>query len=104
MIDKIEKTFHKKTPGLNTLETYVLTHNRFNNSLVSIFSDLNKALIYKMPYREGPHHEIEIAMSFNYLILVRPNEHSEDFYIRKPNDEIFLFQIGDKNISMREKK
>ena len=100
MIYKIEKTFHKKTPGLNTLETYVLTHNRFNNSLVLIFSDLNKALIYKRPHRDGPHHEIEKAMSFNYLILVRPNEHTEDYYIRKPNDEIFLFQLGEKNIFM----
>ena len=100
MIYKIEETFHKKTPGLNTPETYVLTHNRFNTYLVLIFSDLNKTQIYKMPYREGPHHEIEIAMSFNYLILVRPNEHTEDYYIRKPNDEIFLFQIRDKIIFM----
>ena len=53
-----------------------------------------------MPYREGPHHEIEIAMSFDYLNLVEPNEHTEDYYIRKPDDEIFLFQIGDKNIFM----
>ena len=56
---------------------------RFNNSLVLIFSDINKALIYKMPHRDGPHHEIEIAMSFNYLILVKPNEHTEDYYITK---------------------
>ena len=83
MIYKLEKTFHEKTTGLNTPETYVLTHNRFDTYLVLIFSDLNKTQIYKMPYREGPHHEIEIAMSFNYLILVKPNEHTEDYYITK---------------------
>ena len=104
MIYNLEKTFHEKTPGLNTPETYVLTQIRFFTYLVLIFIELNKAQIYKKPYRDGTHHEIEIAMSFKYLNLVEPNEHSEDFYIRKPNDEIFLFQIGDKNISMREKK
>ena len=35
-------------------------------------------------------------MSFHYLHMFRPNEHSEDFHIRKPNDEIFLFKIEDK--------
>ena len=63
-----------KTPGLNNPETYVLTHNRFNTSLVLIFSDLNKAQIYKMPCRVSPHHEIEINMSFDYLIVFKPNE------------------------------
>ena len=33
MIEKI------KTPGLNNLETYVLTHNGFNTHMVLIFSD-----------------------------------------------------------------
>ena len=45
-----------KTPGLNNPETYVLTDNRFITYLVLIFSDLNKAQIYKMPYRDSPHH------------------------------------------------
>ena len=31
-----------KTPGLNNPETYVLTHNRFNTYIVSIFTDLKK--------------------------------------------------------------
>ena len=34
-----------KTPGLNNPETYVLTHNRFNTSIVLIFTDLKKAQI-----------------------------------------------------------
>ena len=85
-----------KTPGLNNPETYVLTHNRFNTYMVLLFRDLNKAQIYKIPYRVSPRHEIEILMSFNYLYLFRPNEHTEDYYIRKPNNENFLFKIEDK--------
>ena len=77
--------------GLNNLETYVLTDNRFNNYMVVIFIDLKKAQIYKKPYRDRPHQEIEIVTSFDYLHLFRPNEH-----IRKPKDENFLFKIEDK--------
>ena len=86
-----------KTPGLSNPESYVLTHNRFNTYMVLLFIDLNKAQIYKMPYRDSPHHENEILMSFDYLRLFRPNEHSEDYHIRKPNDENFLFKVEDKN-------
>ena len=64
--------------GLNNPETYVLTHNRFNTYMVLLFSDLNKAQIFKIPYRNSPHQEIEILMSFDYLHLFRPNEHSPD--------------------------
>ena len=85
-----------KTPGLNKPETYVLTHIRFNTYIVLIFADLKKAQIYKMPYRDSPHHETEILMSFDYLHLFRPNEHTEDYYIRKPNNANFLFKIEDK--------
>ena len=77
--------------GLNNPETYVLTDSRFKNYMILIFTDLNKAQIYKIPYRDSPHHEIEILMSFDYLHLFRPNEH-----IRNPNKEIFLFKIEDK--------
>ena len=65
--------------------------------MVLLFSVLKKAQIYKMPYRDSAHHEIEILMSFDYLHLFRPNEHSEDYHIRKPNDEYFLFKIEEKN-------
>ena len=51
-----------------------------------------------MPYTDSPHHEIEMLMSFDYLHLFRPNEHSEDYHIRKPNNENFLFKIGAKYI------
>ena len=83
--------------GLNNPETYVLTHNRFNTYMVLLYSDLNKAQIYKMRYRESPHQEIEILMSFDYLNVFEPNEHTEDNHIRQPNDEKFLFKIEDKN-------
>ena len=43
-----------------------------------------------MPYRKSPHQEVEILSSFDYLHLFRPNEHSEDNYIRKPNNEKFI--------------
>ena len=71
---------------MNNPESYVLTDNRFNNYMGLIFTDLKKAQIYKMPYRNSPHHEIEILMSFDYLRLFRPNEHNENF----------LFEIEDK--------
>ena len=35
-------------------------------------------------------------MSFDYLKVFRPNEHTEDYHIRKPNNENFLFKIEDK--------
>ena len=49
-----------------------------------------------MPYRDSPHHEIEMLMSFDYLNLFRPKEHTEDYHIRKPNNANFLFKIEDK--------
>ena len=64
--------------------------------MVLIFSDSNKAQNYKMPYRNSPHQEDEILRRFDYLHVFRPNEHSEDYHIGKPNDENFLFKIGDK--------
>ena len=74
-----------KTPRLNNHGTYVLTHNRFNTFMVLIFTDLKKARIYKMPYRNSPHQEIEIIMSFDYLHLFGPDENNKDGY--------FLFEI-----------
>ena len=62
-----------KTPGLNNPETYVLTHNRFNTYMVLIFSDLKKAQIYKIPYRNSRHQEIEIVMSLDYLHVFGPD-------------------------------
>ena len=50
--------------GLDNPEVYMLTDNRFNTYVVLIFSDLNKAQIYKKPYRDSPHREIEIIISF----------------------------------------
>ena len=85
-----------KIPGLSKPESYVLRHARFNTYMVLLFTDLNKAQIYKMPYRDSPDREVEMLMSFEYLHLFRPNEHTEDYYIRKPNNENFLFKFGDE--------
>ena len=74
----------------------MLTDNRFNTYLVSFFTDLNKTQIYKMHYRDSPHHEMQILMSFNYLNLFKPNEHTEEYHIRKPNDKFFPFEIEGK--------
>ena len=77
-IDKIEKTAHdNKASGLNNLKTYVLTHKRFKNYLVSVFSGLSKAQIHKIPYTDSLHHESKILMSFKKLSLCKPNEYTE---------------------------
>ena len=77
-----------KTPGLNNPEYYVLTHNRFNTYIVLIFTDLKKAQVYKMPYRDSPHQEIEMVMSFDYLRVFGLDENNKDGN--------FLFEIEDK--------
>ena len=105
MNDRLEKSVHNiKTPGLNNTETHVLTHKRFNTCWVLIFSDLNKAQIQKLLYRNSPYQEIERVMSFDYLNVFKRNEHTEDYHIRKTNDENFLFEIGDKKYFTWEKK
>ena len=86
---------HKK-PGLNNPETYVLTHNRFNTYLVLIFKDLNKAENYKMPCRVSSHNEIEIPLSFSYLIVFKPKEYTQDYHNEKTDDKSFLFEIEEK--------
>ena len=64
--------FEKKL-GLNSPETYVLTHNRLNTYIVLIFTDLKKAQIYKISYRNSPHQEIEIVLSFDYVHVFGPD-------------------------------
>ena len=76
-----------KTPGLNNPETYLLTYNRFNTYMILIFTDLKKAQIYKMPFRDSSHQEIEIVTKFDYQHLFKPFEKT---------NENFLFKIGDK--------
>ena len=85
-----------KTPGLNNPENQVLTHNRFNTYMVLIFTDLKKAQIYKMPYRDSPHHEIEMVRNFDYQHLFKPFDFDKKTHARIVTDEIFLFRIEDK--------
>ena len=48
-----------------------------------------------MPYRDSPHHEIELHLSFRCLNLLRPNEHKQDYHLRKSNNDFFLFETQD---------
>ena len=57
-----------------------------------------------MPCKVSSHDEIEILMSFNFLNVFKPNEHTEHYHVRKPNDENFLFEIDDKNYIYVEEK
>ena len=58
-----------KSPGLSNPETHVLTHIRFNTYIVLIFTDLKKAQIYKMSYRDSHHQKIDIVIKFDYQQL-----------------------------------
>ena len=86
MNDKLEKTI-----GLNNPETYVLTHNRFKTYMVLIFTDRKKTQLYKIPYRDSPHHEIEMVMKFDYQQLFKPIDLDDKETIKD-----FLFKIEDK--------
>ena len=61
--------------------------------MVLVFSDLNRAQIYKMPYRDSGHHEIEILMSFVYLSLFEPKEDTKEknFYSKFKKKFNFLW-------------
>ena len=65
--------------------------------MVLIFSDVKKK-IYKIPYRDSPHNEVETLMDFDYLNVFKPIKHTEEYHIRKPNNENFLFKNADKKL------
>ena len=88
-----------KTTEMNNPETDVLPHSRFITYLVLIFSDLNKAQIYKMPYKDISHNEIGIVTSFDYSCLFKQNVHKEDYELK-----IFYLKLKMKNMFMWEKK
>ena len=85
-----------KTPGLNNPETHVITYNRFNTYMVLIFTDLKKAQIYKMPYRNSHHQEIEIVTKFDNQHLFKPFDLDKKTHARIVTGENFLFKIEDK--------
>ena len=82
-----------KTPGLNNPETQVLTHNRFNTYIFLIFTDSKKAQIYKIPYRDSPHQEIEMVTKFDCDHLFKPFDLDKKTRARIVTDENFLFKI-----------
>ena len=66
---------------------------------------LKKAQIYKIPYRNSPHQEIEIVMSFDYLHVFGPDENNKNgnflFEIEKKKyvhvgEKIFSFETKDE--------
>ena len=65
--------------------------------MVLIFTDLKKAQIYKIPYRNSPHQKIEILMSFDYLHVFGPDENNKD------GKFLFCSNLVIKNIFMWEK-
>ena len=85
-----------KTPGLSNPETHVSKHNRFNTYMLLIFTDLKKAQIYKMPYRNSHHQEIEMVTKFDYQHLFKPFDFDKKTRARIVTDENFLFKIEDK--------
>ena len=99
----MKKILDIKKPGLNNPEICVLTDNRYKTSLVSIFSDSNNGQIYKIPCRVSPYDEIGTVMSFKFLHIFKPIEHTEDYHIRKPNVGNILFKLEDKNYFLGSK-
>ena len=81
---------------LNNPENYVLTYNRFNTYMILIFTDLKKAQIYRMPFRDSPHQEIEIVTKFDYQHLFKPFDLDKETHARIETDTNFLFKIEDK--------
>ena len=49
-----------------------------------------------MSFRKSPNHELEIVIRFHYSNFFKPNEHREDYHIRKQNDINFRFKIEDR--------
>ena len=85
----------------------MLSDNRFNTYMVLIFIDLKKAQIYKMPYRNSPHQEIEKVMSFDYLHVFGPDENNKDgnflFKIEYKKyihvgEKLFSFETNDETV------
>ena len=77
----------------------MLTHNRFITSLVLIFTELKKAQIYKIPYRNSPHQEIEIVISFDYLHVFGPNENNKDGKFLFEIEYKKCIHVGEKLVS-----
>ena len=64
--------------------------------MVLFFTDLKKAQIYKMPYGNSPHQEIEMVTKFDYQHLFRPFGRDERTHATIETNENFLFKIEDK--------
>ena len=85
--------------ALNNPQTYVLTHNRYNNYMVLIFSDFKKAQIYKTPYRDSSNNQTEILISFDYLRVFGPDENNKDGNFLFETDDKKCIHLGEKLFS-----
>ena len=56
-----------------------MTRNRFNTYLVVIFTNENRAQVYKMVCKDIPKNEFELVMTFNFINLFRPKDHKEEY-------------------------
>ena len=74
----------------------MLTYNRFITYMVLIFTDLKKAQIYKIPYRNSHHQEIEVVTKFDYQHLLKPiGSKTYDNFLFKIEDKKYIY-IGEK--------
>ena len=64
--------------------------------MVLNFTDLKKDQIYKMPYRNSNHQEIDIVTKIDYQHLFKPFGLDEKTHARGETNENFLFKIEDK--------
>ena len=64
--------------------------------MILIFTDLKKAQIFKMPFRDSSHQEIEMVTKFDYQHLLKLFELDEKTHTIRETNENFLFKIEDK--------
>ena len=86
--------------GLDNPEFFMVKHNGFITYLCLIFTNLNEAQSYEIPYRDSPQHEIEKIMSLKFLETFKPNENSEENYNRVPKIETSYLQLKIENMFM----
>ena len=105
MIYDLQETVHdNNTPEKNDRETYVLTHNPSFIYLVLIFSDINEAQFFKMPYRNSPHHKIELFMSFITWIFLNQMSTKKLIILKNQTIKNLYSKFKIKNVFTWEKK
>ena len=70
--------------------------------MVLLFTDLKKAQLFKMPYRNSPHQEIEILMSFDYLHLFGPEGKADDGNFLSKIEYKKYIHVGGKKLFLKQ--